>query len=87
MAANSESAKYYRENPAARRRKQAYNSTYQKKPSAVKKRVEANRANRRAGTAGNHDGLDYDHRTRRMVKASVNRGAREKSRLRGSKRS
>jgi hypothetical protein len=79
--------KHYDRNPASKAKKEAYNREYQKKPSAVKKRVEANRANRKAGTYGNGDGRDYDHRTKRMVKASVNRGAAEKSRLKGSKRS
>jgi hypothetical protein len=83
----SKSQLYYDRNPKAAAKKNAYNSDFQKKPSAVKKRVEANRANRKAGTYGNGDGKDYDHRTRRMVKASVNRGAAEKSRLKGSKRS
>lgn len=83
----SKSAKFYNSNPSAKAKKDAYNKTYQKKDSAVKKRVEANRANRKAGTYGNGDGKDYDHRTKRMVKASVNRGAKEKSRLKGSKRS
>lgn len=84
--AKSKSAKYYAANPSAKAVKTAYNKEYQKKPSAVKKRVEANRANRRAGTYGNGDGKDFDHRTGRMVKASVNRGAREKSRVKGSRR-
>lgn len=83
----SKSTKYYATHPEAKAKKTAYNKTYQKKESAVKKRVEANRANREAGTYGNGDGKDYDHRTGRMVKASVNRGAKEKSRLKGSKRS
>jgi hypothetical protein len=81
------STEFYKKNPASKAKKDSYNKTYQKKPSAVKKRVEANRANRKAGTVGNGDGKDYDHRTKRMVKASVNRGAAEKSRLKGSKRS
>lgn len=80
------STQFYKQNPDSRRKKNAYNKTYQKKPIAVKKRVEANRANRKAGTYGNGDGKDFDHRTGRMVKASVNRGAKEKSRLKGSKR-
>jgi hypothetical protein len=83
----SKSAKYYNSNPAAKAKKDSYNKDYQKKPSAVKKRVEANRANRKAGTAGNGDGRDYDHSVRKMVPASVNRGRNEKSRLKGSKRS
>lgn len=85
--AKSKSAKYYDSHPAAKAKKTAYNKEFQKKPSAVQKRVEANRANRKAGTYGNGDGKDFDHRTGKMIKASVNRGAKEKSRLKGSKRS
>jgi excinuclease UvrABC helicase subunit UvrB len=80
-------AKYYQENPKARAKKDAYNKEYNKKPSAVKKRVEANAANRKAGTYGNSDGLDYDHAVKRFVTATTNRGRAEKSRLKGSKRS
>lgn len=87
MPQKSKSAKYYASHPAAKAHKNSYNSTYQKKPSAVKKRVEANRANRKAGTYGNGDGKDFDHSVRKMVPASVNRGRAEKSRLKGSKRS
>ena len=42
-------------------RKRKYDAQYQKKRSAVKKRVAANRANRRAGTYGNGDRLDASH--------------------------
>ncbi len=77
-------AKYYQDNPKAKAKKDKYNSEYQKKPSAVKKRVEANKANRKSGTVG--DGLDYDHSVKKMVPASTNRGRAEKSRVKGSKR-
>jgi hypothetical protein len=43
-------------------KKREYDAQYQKKRSAVKKRVEANRANRRAGTYGNGDGKDASHK-------------------------
>lgn len=42
-------------------KKKAYDSTYQKKKSAVKKRVEANKCNRKAGTYGNGDRKDASH--------------------------
>jgi hypothetical protein len=89
MSKKGKTQRYYDRNPKAAAKKDAYNSTYQKKSSAVKKRVEANRANRKAQAAGKAykgDGKDFDHRTNKMVKASVNRGAAEKSRLKGSKR-
>ena len=57
----SRTAKYYANNPAARKKKAEYDKKYQKKRSAVKKRVEANKANRKAGTYGNGDGKDASH--------------------------
>jgi excinuclease UvrABC helicase subunit UvrB len=83
-------AKYYQENPKARAKKDSYNKEYNKKPSAVKKRVEANRANRKSQAAGlttKNDGKDYDHAVKRFVSATINRGRAEKSRLKGSTRS
>ena len=80
-------ARHYKKNPKSRAKKAAYDKEYNKKPSAVKKRVEANRARRKAKSAGKKiKGLDYDHATGRFVKPSVNRGRAEKSRLVGSKR-
>lgn len=72
-------AKYYASNPKAKAKKDAYNAKYNKKPSAVKKRVEANKANRKAGTYGNGDGLDASHTNRGIVmkKQSVNRGSKK----------
>ena len=43
-------------------KKKKYDARYQKKRSAVKKRVQANRANRRAGTYGNGDKKDASHK-------------------------
>lgn len=42
-------------------KKKAYDSKYQKKKSAVRKRVQANRCNRKAGTYGNKDRKDASH--------------------------
>jgi hypothetical protein len=61
---------------AAIAKKKAYDSKYQKKKSAVKKRVEANRCNRKAGTYGNKDGKDASHGKkgcRKMESQSKNR--------------
>ena len=57
----SKTAKHYANNAKSREKKKGYDSEYQKKSTAVKKRVEANRANRRAGTVGNGDGKDASH--------------------------
>jgi hypothetical protein len=59
----SKSAKYYQDNPEAREKKNNYNKIYQRKSSAVKKRVECNRFNRKNGTYGNGDNLDCSHQS------------------------
>ena len=71
---------------ASKAKKKKYDAEFQKKPAQVKKRVEANRANRQAGTYGNGDGKDYDHATKRMVKASTNRGRKGEGNRRKGKR-
>lgn len=55
----SKTAKHYAENSASRAKKKRYDTEYQK--STVRKRVEANKANRKAGTYGNGDGKDASH--------------------------
>ena len=57
----SKSAKYYAENPEARKKKNQYNLIFQKRAAQVKKRVEANAFNRRQGTYGNGDNKDASH--------------------------
>jgi len=81
-------AAYYKSHPEARAKKNAYQKEYNKKPREVKNRVELNRINRDRGTYGNHDGKDASHLKGHILfeAASKNRGRREKSRLRGSKR-
>lgn len=85
-------AKYYSENPQARKVKRAYDKKYNKAKSATAKRVELNKYNREAqaeGRASKNDGHDASHKGGKIVgfeKASVNRGRKEKSRLKGSKR-
>jgi hypothetical protein len=69
------SAKYYRKNPTARKKKQAYDAELNKRPEQVKKRVESNQANRVAKKNGTHKkGMDYDHAVGKFVKAKTNRG-------------
>jgi len=69
------STEYYRNNPEARAKKQAYDKKHNQKPSATKKRVESNRKRREAKAEGkNIKGLDYDHSVNRFVKSSINRG-------------
>lgn len=54
-------AKYYRENPEARKKHQETSKKAAAKPAAIKKREEANKFNRNKGTYGNGDGLDASH--------------------------
>jgi hypothetical protein len=85
-------AKYYKDNPEAKAKKDAYQKEYNKKPSEVKKRVELNKVNRDRGTYGNGDGMDMAHTKNGIVKkkASVNRGSKSDSpgdkRARGKKK-
>lgn len=83
----SRTAKHYRDNPASKKKKDAYNKEFNKKSEQRKKRSELSKIRRKAAAAGkNITGKDYDHKTKRFVSSSKNRGQSEKSRLKGSKR-
>jgi len=84
-----ETAEYYKRNPKARKRRLKYQKEFNARPENVKKRVELNKINRRRGTYGNNDKKDASHLPGRVIMEpqSKNRGRREKSRLKGSKRS
>ena len=72
----SKSAKYFRNNPEARKKKNEYNKEYHSTPERKRYRVRLNKANRQAGTYGNGDGKDMSHtKSGRLVKesASANR--------------
>lgn len=77
---------------ASKAKKKKYDAEFQKKPAQVKKRVEANRANRKAqrnGTAKKGDGLDASHQkdgSIRMEPQSKNRGRRGEGNRRKGKR-
>jgi hypothetical protein len=74
---NSKSAKYFQENPEARKKKNEYNKTYHATPERKKYRVRLNKENRAAGTYGNKDGKDMSHtKSGSLVKESqsTNRG-------------
>jgi hypothetical protein len=82
MTAKSKSAKYYADNPAARKKKASTDKKINSRPEQVKKRVEANRARRRAKRLGrNVTGLDASHTSTgiRFKKTSVNRGSKSDS--------
>lgn len=71
----SKSARYYRKNKAARDRKKQYDTELNDRPEQVRKRVQSNRARRRAKRNGkNVDGMDYDHGSKRFIRSSTNRG-------------
>lgn len=78
--AKSVSAIYYQKNPAARRKKNAYQQEFNKQPSQVKKRVALNKYNRQQTALGNNkrgDGTDASHKGSKIVgysSASRNRG-------------
>lgn len=71
-------AKYYANNPDAKKKRLDYQREYNKQDREVKKRVELNKVNRQRGTYGNGDGLDASHTKRGIVmkKASINRGSK-----------
>jgi hypothetical protein len=51
----SPSARYFQENPEARKKKNAYNSKYEETPARVKYREELNAANRKKPNGKNED--------------------------------
>lgn len=74
---------------ASKAKKKKYDLEFQKRPEQVRKRVEANRANRKAqknGTAKKGDGKDWDHKTKRMVSEKTNRGRRGEGNRKSGKR-
>lgn len=58
----SRSARYYRDNPEARKKKNRYNTKYHSTAKRRKYRAELNKENRRRGTYGNGDGKDVSHK-------------------------
>lgn len=73
----SRSAKYYRDNPDARKKKAKTDKKVNKRKSQLKKRVESRRARRKAKRQGkNVTGKDYDHKTKSFVSSKKNRGRR-----------
>jgi len=78
----SKSAEYYRNNKEARDKKKKYDAELNSSDKQTKKRVEANRARRKAKANGtNVEGKDASHTKNGMVfkKTSVNRGSKSDS--------
>lgn len=89
----SRSAKYYRDNPEAREKKNSYQKEYNKKEGQSKYRSSLNRLNKLFGTYGNGDGMDVSHRSgkkTRLEPQSKNRGSKTNTsgdkRARGNKK-
>ena len=71
------STEHYRKNKASRDKKKAYDAKLNAKPEQVKKRVEANRARRKAKAAGKDvRGKEYDHKSKRFIPSAKNEGRR-----------
>jgi hypothetical protein len=71
----SKSAKFYRDNPGARKRKAATDKKINSRSEQKKKRRESGRARTKAKASGkNITGKDYDHATKRFTSSKANRG-------------
>ncbi len=76
MAAKSRTAKYYADNPEARKKRLAYQKKYNARKDQKEYRAELNAHNRKTGKYGNGDNLDASHKNGKIVgyeKASSNR--------------
>ena len=56
------STKYYRANPKAKAKKNAYQKKFNSSPTQISNRTALNKENRRRGTYGNGDKLDVSHK-------------------------
>ena len=83
----SKSAKFYRDNPTARKKKAATDKEINSREEQKQKRRESGRARTKAKASGkNIEGKDYDHKQGKFISSKANRGQTEKSRVKGSKR-
>jgi hypothetical protein len=64
----SKSAKYYQDNPEAKKKKDSYNKEYHSTPSRKKYRAALQALNRDKGTHGNGDGMDESHISKTKTK-------------------
>lgn len=83
----SKTAKYYRNNPEARKKKAQTDKKINSRADQKRKRRELEKRRQAAIKKGvDTSKSDYDHAVGRRVAVSANRGRAEKSRLKGSKR-
>ena len=73
----SKSKKYFDENPEAKEKKNKYNTKYHQTKERKKYRAFLNKVNRKKGTYGNGDELDYGHDEKRMMSQSKNRSKKK----------
>jgi hypothetical protein len=64
----SKSAKYYQDNPDAKKKKDDYNTEYHSTPARKKYRAALQALNRDKGTHGNGDGMDEAHISKKKTK-------------------
>jgi len=77
----SKSAKYYQENPDAKKKKDDYNTEYHSTPARKKYRAALQALNRDKGTHGNLDGMDEAHVSKTKTrKQSQSRNRADKKR-------
>ena len=75
MTKKSKSAKYYANNPTARKKKAATDKKINARPEQKKKRADCNAKRAAAKKSGkNVKGKDYDHAVGKFVKTATNRG-------------
>jgi len=77
-------AKFYASHPDSRKKHEAYQAGYNKKPKQVDKRVELTRENRKR--KGYHDGLDLAHTAKGLVKKTPTKNRGSKSDMPGDRR-
>tara|TARA_R110002049_G_scaffold18059_5_gene69496 strand:+ start:900 stop:1145 length:246 start_codon:yes stop_codon:yes gene_type:complete len=63
----SKTARYYRDNPEARKKHRKTSARAQKKKEAVRKRVECNKFNKKSKKSKKGDKKDCSHRNGRLV--------------------
>ena len=79
-------AKFYRDNPEARKKRLAYQKRYNARKSQIERRVANNRENRDKGTYGNYDGKDVSHKGNKIVLEAQSKNRASKSNTAGDKR-
>ena len=79
-------AKYYRDNPEARKKRLAYQKRYNARKAQIARRVRNNRENRELGTYGNGDKKDVSHKGRRIVLEAQSKNRASKTNTPGDKR-